>query len=82
MIGLRKLYAGDFNYMAQDWQPDGSVIVTLGKRGQHVKYRMHVRTLYGEHEQVLEHEVVPIRTPQWVIDRMEEAKKHGPEDNL
>lgn len=73
--GLRRFYNGDFNYMNQDWQPDGSVIITLAKDGENKSYRFKVRDLCGEHEQVLEHEVIPTRPPQWVLDRMEEAKK-------
>lgn len=73
--GLRKLYSGDFNYMSQERQPDSSVIITLSKRGEHKTYRFKVRDLYGEHEEVLEHEVIPTGPPQWILDRMEEAKK-------
>ena len=82
MEGLRKLKAGDFNSMSQEQQPDGSVIVTLSKRGEKVAYRFKVKDLYGPNEEVLEHQVIPIGPPQWVNDRMEEARKHGPEDNL
>lgn len=74
--GLRKLYSGDFNSMTQGWQPDGSVIITLAKDGEKKSYRLKVKDLYGENEEVLEHEVIPTGPPQWVIDRMEEAK-HG-----
>ena len=81
MIHTKKLYSGDFNYMGQEQQPDGSVIITLSKRGENVVYRFRVKDLYGEHEQVLEHEVIPTRPPQWIIDRMEEAKKHATEGN-
>ena len=77
--GLLKLYSGDFNDMAQEKQPDGSVVITLSKRGEKVAYRFRVRDLYGPDEEVLEHNVIPIGPPQWVNDRMEEARKHGPE---
>ena len=73
--GLRKLYTGDFNDMQQEGQPDGSVIITLSKRGEHKAYRFKVKDLYGEHEEVLEHKVIPTGPPQWVLDRMKEAKK-------
>lgn len=75
MEGLKKLKAGDFNSMTQAPQPDGSVIITLSKRGENKTYRFRVRDLYGEHEEVLEHEVIPTGPPQWVLDRMKEAKK-------
>lgn len=49
--GLKKLYSGDFNSMSQEWQPDGSVIITLSKRGEDKVYRFRVKDLYGENEQ-------------------------------
>ena len=58
MEGLRKLYAGDFNDMGQEPQPDGSVIITLSRRSENKIYKFKVRDLYGEHEEVLEHEVI------------------------
>ena len=80
MIGHTKLYSGDFNTMAQQCQPDGSVIITLSKRGEKVTYRFRVRDLYGPQEELLEHQVIPTGPPPWVIDRMREAKTHGPKD--
>jgi len=52
MEGLKKLKSGDFNYMSQEWQPDGSVIITLSKRGENKVYHFRVRNLYqpGEKE--------------------------------
>lgn len=51
MGGLTKLKAGDFNVMNQRQQPDGSVIITLNKRGEDKVYRFRVKDLYGENEQ-------------------------------
>jgi len=76
--GVEKLYSGDFNSMLQEWQPDGSVIITLKADGEHLAYRFKVRELYGQHEELVDHQVIPIGPPQWVNDRMKEAKKHGP----
>jgi len=78
--GLKKLYSGDFNDMSQERQPDGSVVITLAKRGERKSYRFRVKDLYGENEEVLEHKVIPTGAPQWVKDRMEEAKEHGKPD--
>jgi len=75
--GLRRLYSGDFNAINQEWQPDGSVIITLAKEGEATIYRFKVKNLYGENEEVLEHEIRPVAPPKWGLDRMEEAKKHG-----
>jgi len=58
MEGLKKLKAGDFNNMNQSPQPDGSVIITLSKRGENKSYRFRVHDLYGPDEKVLEHEVI------------------------
>ncbi|GAI79228.1 unnamed protein product, partial [marine sediment metagenome] len=55
-----------FNDMNQEWQPDGSVIITLSKRGENRAYRFRVRDLYGEHEEVLEHKVIPTGPPPWL----------------
>lgn len=74
---LARLYNGDFQSMEQNWQPDGSVIITLSKDNEDKIYRFRVKDLYGEHEQVIEHEVIPTGPPPWVIDRMKEAKEHG-----
>ena len=76
MIGLRKLYLGDFNSMNQEWQPDGSVIITLAKDGETKSYRFRVRDLYGEHEEVLEHKVIEVKIPKHILDRMKETKEH------
>ena len=58
MTGIDKLKTGDFNDMNQDWQDDGSVIITLSKRGEGKTYRFRVKDLYGKHEEVLEEEVI------------------------
>ena len=76
-IGIAKLYTGDFNDMNQEWQPDGSVIITLSRRGEDKSYRFRVKDLYGENEEVLEHEVIEHKVSKHIKDRMEEAKKHN-----
>ena len=50
MEGLEKLKSGDFNDMSQEWQPDGSVIITLSKRGEDKVYKFRVKDLYGPNE--------------------------------
>ena len=75
--GLRKLYLGDFNTMSHELQPDGSVTVTLSKRGENKTYKFKVKDLYGEHEEVLEHEIIETKPPKHILDRMEEAKEYG-----
>jgi len=55
--GLEKLKSGDFNNMNQEWQPDGSVIITLSSRKYPEVYRFQVRDLYGSNEEVLWEEI-------------------------
>ena len=50
MEGLEKLKSGDFNDMMQERQPDGSVIITLSKRGEDKVYKFRVRNLYSPEE--------------------------------
>lgn len=53
MRGIEKLKAGDFNIMGQTSLDDGSVIVTLTKRGERRVYVFQVDDLYGPDEEVL-----------------------------
>ena len=52
------LKTGDFNYMSQEREADGSVIIILAKDGEHKVHRLCVKDLYGENEEVLEEEVL------------------------
>ena len=55
---VREMLAnGNFNHMSQSSQPDGSVLVTLTKRGDPHVYRMWVKNLYTKDEVVLKDEV-------------------------
>ena len=56
--GIEKLKTGDFNYMSQDWQPDGSVVITLSKRGESETHQFCVRDLYGAKEKVLWEKII------------------------
>lgn len=73
--GLRKLYTGDFNSMNQEVQPDGSIIITLNKRGEDKTYKFRIKNLYQENEEVMEHEIRDTRAPKFVLDRMKQARK-------
>ncbi len=59
MTVRERLALGDFNHMAQSRQPDGSLMVTLTKRGDPHIYRMWVSHLYEPGEVVLRQEVTP-----------------------
>ncbi|MCK4721774.1 MAG: hypothetical protein KAT75_00650 [Dehalococcoidia bacterium] len=60
MSGIEKLKSGDFNDMGQEKQPDGSIIITLVKRGEGKTYRFRVKDLYGEHEEVISEEITEV----------------------
>lgn len=56
MAVRERLAKGDFNYMCGEPQPDGSVLVTLTKRGDPHVYRMWVKDLYKPTEVVIKEE--------------------------
>ena len=57
MRGIEKLKLGDFNTRDDELQSDGSILITLSKRGEGKIYRFRVKDLYGENEEVLEEEI-------------------------
>lgn len=60
MSGIDKLKTGDFNYMSQVAQPDGSVEITLTKRGDPHTYKLWVKDLYQPTEQVIKEEITEV----------------------
>jgi hypothetical protein len=52
------LTKGDFNNMSQEKQPDGSVLVTLTKRGDPLTYKLVVFDLYQSTEKIMKEEKV------------------------
>lgn len=52
---------GKFNSLSQNWQPDGSVIITLSKRGEGKLYKLHVQALYKDTEVVLSEELIQVK---------------------
>ncbi len=57
MTVRERLARGEFNHMSQEKQSDGSVLVTLTKRGDRHIYRMWVKDLYKSTEQVIKEEI-------------------------
>jgi len=58
---VREMLAkGEFNHMSQVTQPDGSVLVTLTKRGDPHVYRMWVKDLYQPTEKVIKEEITEV----------------------
>ena len=53
MTVRERLAKGDFNYMSQELQPDGSLLVVMTKRGDNHVYKLLVRDLYKPTEQVI-----------------------------
>lgn len=70
MKGIDKLHDGEFNNMSQEWQPDGTVIITLSKRGEDKVYELQVKDLYGKDEKVLKERVIPVVIPDWIKNRV------------
>lgn len=80
--GLANLYTGHFNTVRWEHQLDGSVAITLTKRGDGKTYHFRVKDLYGEHEEVLEHEVTQKRGKPWIAERIKRAKEEKERDVL
>ena len=77
---LKRIYNGDFRMMRQEQQEDGSIIVILLCHNDPKIYRIHVKDLYGENEEVLESETIAVETPKHIRDRQQEAKKDADAD--
>lgn len=75
--GQRRLYSGNHNYISQAWQPDGTVVLIQIGGSLPIGHLMHVRDLYGEHEEVLTEEAIPPGPPPWIRDRLDQARR-GP----
>jgi len=48
---LQMLKTGNFNDMSQEWQPDGSVIITIHKREGKKYHKIRVKNLYEDNEE-------------------------------
>ena len=72
-----RYYLGGHNCVSQEWQEDGSVIITLSKRGDKNKHIYRVKNLYKENEEVLEHKVVETGkgSPAFIQNRIKKAKR-------
>lgn len=73
--GLRRLYTGNFNTMSQESKSDGSRVITLHKDGENKIYRFRVKDLYGENEEVLEHEEIDFSVSPRVLERIKMLKE-------
>jgi len=57
MKGIEKLKSGDWNSCCQEEQADGTIIITLSKRGEGKTHRFKVKHLYQKKEKVLWEEI-------------------------
>ena len=58
---VREMLAlGAFNHMSQEALADGSVLVTLTKRGDRHVYKMWVKDLYRPTERVIKEEITEV----------------------
>jgi hypothetical protein len=53
---------GEFNYMSQVKQPDGSLLVTLTRHGDNHIYKLWVRDLYLPTELVIKEEITEVKS--------------------
>lgn len=58
MTVRERLAEGRFNDMSREDGPDGADIITMTKRGDPSVYKLLVRNLYREDEEVLREEVI------------------------
>lgn len=49
----KRLEKGNFNYMTQEGQPDGSVVISLTKLHDPKLYKLCVKKLYQPDEEIL-----------------------------
>lgn len=75
--GQRRLYTGDYNYIDQQWQDDGSVIVTVSGGKPERVHRLHVVDLNKEAEEVLIEIEDKVGPPAWLKKRLKAAKEEG-----
>lgn len=67
--------------MDQQHLSDGSVVITLSTEGDPETYRFRVMDLYGENEQLLEHQVIRPDSRPWLKQRMDQAKRQRGKDD-
>jgi hypothetical protein len=71
--GIERLYLNDFNHMQQQWQDDGSVIVTFYRSTDEQAVSMHIDDLYGPKEEILLELAVPMGPPAHILARQSAA---------
>lgn len=71
--GLKRLYLGDFNVMSQQWQADGSVVLTFFRHADAAAVRLHVSDLYGPNENIIGEVDIPIAPAAHITARQHEA---------
>lgn len=69
----KRLYSGDFNHIAQEWQADGSCVVRFWRTGEAERVEMHVTDLYGPSETVVSAETVVMVVDSHIKARQAEA---------
>ena len=60
MTGIEKLKTGAFNDMSQTDRAGDEVTITLSKRGEGKVYKLHVKDLYQDTEEVLSEEITEV----------------------
>jgi hypothetical protein len=68
----RILYSGDFNFMEQAWQSDGTVIITLirNNSGNQQTIRCRIKDLYKDSEDILDIVEANVKIPDHILGRL------------
>jgi len=80
MNELKYLYQGNFNISNQQWQPSGSVIITLYRYNEPTAHKLHVRDFGGPNEELLDYWEIKITAQPYASLRIQEARKDANED--
>lgn len=74
--GVSMLYSGNFNTMMQERDSTGNLHITISKDGDNKEYSFDVIDLYGENEVISNYKVITSNIPNFIKERMDEARKN------
>lgn len=75
MNSIDRLYAGDFNVCSQEWQDDGSCVVTFYRHDDAEAVSLHIDELYGAKESVLVEVAISMNAAPHVKVRQDAAMR-------
>lgn len=75
MKGEHRYHLGDYNFCSQEWQADGTCIVTFHRNDEAHAVRLHMTDPDGPNEKVHSETAVPIGPAAHTLRRQAEAAK-------